>query len=58
MSKNDEKTITLTVRAVKVLVELALLCLYLRPQEVTIAKAKLLKELSNRIEKAEKENDR
>lgn len=45
--------IVLTVEEAKVIEELALLCLFLRPKSVTIEKAKVMKELSNRIEQAE-----
>lgn len=44
----------LTVKEAKVIEELALLCLFLRPKAVTIEKAKVMKELNNRIKQAEK----
>ncbi len=52
--KKEPKKVWLTVEEAKVIEELALLCLFLRPKAVTIEKAKVMKELNNRIEQAEK----
>ena len=49
----EEPKVVLTVEEAKVIEELALLCLFLRPKAVTIEKAKVMKELNNRIEQAE-----
>lgn len=48
-----EDCVMLTIEEAKVIEELALLCLFLRPKAVTIEKAKVMKELNNRIEQAE-----